>query len=259
MNQIMEYKNENTLSYTEYGKKNGYSVLVQHGLIASIRDHHLFKRLLEAGVHLICIARPGYGKSSPYRMSNMAEWGDIISMLVDKLNISQFDVLGMSSGAPYSYAIGKRLPKKVRNIFIFSGIPALYDEQILALWPYEVNKRATIAELEKLSRELFFSNMSAEDLLRDDIRDSMMNDCFGIAQDLKLRCVDWGFDLSEIKTPVYMQHSTEDHAVPFRTAEITAKMLPNCRFYIRKSDEHFSDELLDDFIKLKMMEHYKSN
>ena len=102
-------------------------------------------------------------------MSQVAEWGEIVSILVDKLNLSQFDVLGMSSGAPYSYAIGYKLPDKVRNIFIFSGIPALYDDKVLAVWPYPVNKEASITELEKLAKELFFTNLSPEGLLQNDI------------------------------------------------------------------------------------------
>jgi hypothetical protein len=35
---------------------------------------------------------------------------------VDELKISQFDVLGISSGAPYSYAIGYKLPVKAQDI-----------------------------------------------------------------------------------------------------------------------------------------------
>jgi len=258
MNHIVQYKNGNSLSYAEYGEKNGYPILIQHGLIASIRDYHLFDRLIASGTHLICIARPGYGESSPYRMNNLAEWGDIVSVLVDELKLSHFDILGMSSGAPYSYAIGYKLPDKVRNIFIFSGTPALYDDNVLAFWPYEVNKKASITELEKLAHELFFSNLTKEDLSRDDIKDSMMNNCFGIAQDLKIRCVDWGFNLSDIKEYVYMQHSRADNQVPFITAEMTSKLLPNCRFEVKEKDPHFSDEVLDNFIKTAMVENYES-
>ncbi len=249
MKQIIRYANGNSLSFADYGDKNGYPILVQHGLIASISDYDLFTRLLEAGTRLICIARPGYGDSSPYVMRNMAEWGDIVSVLVDELKLSQVDVLGMSSGAPYSYAIGYSLPDKVRNIFIFSGTPAMCDDRILAWWPYPVNKQASIGELESLAKDLFFSNLSAEDLLRDDIEDSMANDGFGIAQDFKLRCNDWGFSLSEVKALVYMQHSKEDNQVPFVTAEMTARLLPNCRFEVREKGEHFSKEILDDFIR----------
>jgi hypothetical protein len=154
----------------------------------------------------------------------------------------------MSSGAPYSYAIGYRLPDKARNIFIFSGIPALYDENILSHWPYEVTKNASMAEMEKLSYELFFSNLSRQALERSDIKDSMQHQCFGIAQDLKLRCIDWGFQLSEVRENVYMQHSRMDREVPFLTAEMTAKLLPNCQLEIREQGEHFTKESLDNFM-----------
>jgi len=257
MKQIALYKNGNSLSYTEYGDKNGYPILIQHGLIASINDYHLFERLIELGTHLISIARPGYGESSPYIMNNIAEWADIVSILIDELKLSHFDILGMSSGAPYSYSIGYKFPDKVRNIYIFSGIPALCDEKILSFWPYEVKKNAAIAEMEKLAYELFFSNLSKEDLTKNDIKDSMMNNCFGIAQDLKLRCMDWGFSLSNVTENVYMRHSKSDNAVPFITAEMTSKLLPNCKFEIRENDVHFSNEVLDDFIRTVMAKHYE--
>jgi pimeloyl-ACP methyl ester carboxylesterase len=257
MRRIIQYKNGNSLSYAEYGDKNGYPVLVQHGLIASIRDFHLFDSLIKSGIRLISIARPGYGESSPYRMTNIAEWGEIISILVDELELTHFDILGMSSGAPYSYSIGYKLPDKVRNIFIFSGIPALYDDSVLAVWPYEVNKNADIPSLEKLASDLFFSNLSPEALSQNDIIDSMRNNCFGIALDFKLRCNPWGFLLSDITENVTMQHSKTDHQVPFAAAEITSKLLPNCRFEIRESGDHFSFEILDHFIKSTMLPSFR--
>ena len=258
MKQIIQYKNGNSLSYAEYGDKKGYPVLVQHGLIASIRDYHLFDSLIKFGIRLISIARPGYGESSPYSMINIAEWGEIVSILVDELKLSHFDILGMSSGAPYSYSIGYKLPDKVRNIFIFSGIPALYDDSVLAVWPYEVNKNADIPLLEKLARDLFFSNLSQEALSQNDIKDSMRNHGFGIALDFKIRCNPWGFLLSDITENVYMQHCKLDNQVPFAAAEITSKLLPNCRFEIRESGDHFSTEILDNFIKSTMLQHYET-
>jgi len=254
MNQSIKYKGENTLSFSEYGDKNGYPILIQHGLIASINDYHLFDRLIKSGRRLVCMARPGYGESSPYPMANMAEWGEIVSILVDDLELAQFDVMGLSSGAPYSYAIGYTLPDHVRNIFIFSGTPALYDEQVLEFWPYPITRNASIAEMQKVAREVFLPNVTPEDLMRDDIRDSMKNDCFGIAQDLRIRCMDWGFTLSEIRAAVYMEHSRTDSEVPFVTAEMTARMIPNCRLEGREG-EHFSEEMVDRFIRNIVLSH----
>lgn len=243
------YKGENLLSYTEYGDKQGFPILINHGLIASITNSYLFDQLTQSGARIISIARPGYGESSPYVMRDLAEWGEMVSILVDALSLSQFDVLGMSSGAPYSYALGYRFPDQVRNIYIFSGIPALYDDEVLVHWPYEVKRNATIDELKRVAHELFFSNLSTEELETNEIKDSMRNDCFGIAQDLKLRCIDWGFDLSVIRQNVYMQHSRLDPGVPFITAFLTSKRLPNCKLEIKETDEHFSKDALDDFIK----------
>jgi len=256
MNQTVTYKNGNILSYAEYGERSGYPILIQHGLIASIQNPDLFDSLIQVGARLICIARPGYGESSPVPMNQMADWAEIVSVLIDQLGLSHFDVLGMSSGAPYSYALGCKFPEKARNIFIFSGIPALYDEEVLSFWPYPVSKNASMAEMEKLTFDLFFSNCSQEDLEKDDIQDSMMNHGFGIAQDLKIRTGDWGFKLADVNTKVWMRHSKTDHSVPFITAELTSKLLPNCMLDVRENDDHFSKELLDDFIRTVMFGHY---
>jgi len=256
MKQNVEYQSGNVLSYAEYGNPDGFPIFIQHGMVASITDYHLFDSLIDLGARLICVARPGYGESSPYRMKNMAEYGDIVAALVEKLAIPQFDVLGMSSGAPYSYALGYKLAQKVRNIFIFSGTPALYDPGVVALWPFEIKPEATLGELEKVAREVFFANLSKEDLLRDDIIDSMQHDCFGVAQDLKLRCNDWGFTLAEVPGKAYMQHCKDDNNVPFSTAEITAGLLPNCQLNVVEKGGHFSPKALNDFIRNLMAKHY---
>jgi len=249
MKRSIRYKKEYAISYVQYGNTNGFPILIDHGLIASIDDYDLFDGLIRLGAHVICVARPGYGESSPYEMHSFGEWADIVSVLIAELDLSQFDILGMSSGAPYSYAIGHRFQEKVRNLYIFSGIPALYDKEILSRWPYEMKANASLAELEAVAHNLFFSQLSQEDLGKNAIRDSMMNNCFGVAQDFKLRCTDWGFRLQDICRNVYMQHSKADEAVPYITAYLTSKLLPNCRLETREQGEHFSPEILDEFIE----------
>ena len=82
MIKIIPYKNKYSLSYAEYGNPNGYPILIQHGLIASIKGAAVFDRLIQCGARLICTARPGYGESSPYEMKNIGEWGDVVSVLI---------------------------------------------------------------------------------------------------------------------------------------------------------------------------------
>ena len=256
MEQLIDLKDGDKLAYTDTGDRDGFPVLIQHGLIASISDVQLFTKLIENQVRLISIARPGYGRSSPILMNNIGEWGEIVEVLVNHLNLDLFDIFGISSGAPYSYAIGHHFPKRARNIFILSGIPALFEQHILSLWPFPVDKDASLEALKKLAFDLFFSNLTDEDRANQDIKDSMMNQCFGIAQDLKLRCLDWGFKLSDIFQGVHIRHSRSDESVPYSTAKMTAAMFPNCIFESRQNDPHFSQEVLDDFILTVMNPYY---
>ncbi len=254
MKHIFSYGQGQCLSFNDFGNLHGHPILIQHGLIASITDEALFEPLIAAGARLIAIARPGYGDSSPYVLRNMAEWGAIVGGLVDHLKLARCDVLGMSSGAPYSYAIGYALPDRVRRLYIFSGIPALYDPPIAACWPHPLNQAASLPDLQKLAHDLFFANRSAEDVQRDDLRDSLRNEGFGLAQDFKLRGNDWGFTLADVQTPVVMEHSRDDESVPFAAAELTAQRLPRCRFDIREQGGHFSPELLADFLAMLVTE-----
>ena len=123
------FNGENVLAYNDFGNNNGFPILVQHGTIASIKYTSFFNNLGKiAGI--ICIARPGYGESSPYVLKNLLEYGEIIVKLVKELGINKFDILALSAGALYRYAIAKACSDKTRNIYVYSGTPALYDSEV---------------------------------------------------------------------------------------------------------------------------------
>ena len=107
--------------------------------------------------------------------------------------------------------------------------------------------------MQKLAHDLFFSHFTDEDLQKSDIRDSMMHHGFGVAQDLRLRFIDWGFSLSAIKAKVFMQHSKCDESIPYQTAVRTSELLPNCQLELKEAGPHFSAEALDNFIEKTML------
>ncbi len=45
-----------------------------------------------------------------------------------------------------------------------------------------------------------------------------------------------------------MQHSRRDAGIPLVTAELTARLLPNCILDVKDTDVHFSEAALDEFI-----------
>jgi len=234
------------IAANDFGEVDGFPIVVNHGMIASIMDEYLFDSLVKNGYRVISFARPGYGFSTAFEMENIKEWGKIVEEILEKTNVSKIDILGMSSGAPYSYAIASVIPNKVRNIYIFSGTPALYNKNVLKLWPYPLNGNVSVTELQGIAKELFFTN--GIDQSDKGSIDSAKNECYGIALDLKIRCNDWGFDLREIENKVYMEHGLEDSSIPYSTAEITAGLLGNCVLHERKAGDHFSKELLEEFI-----------
>lgn len=242
------FNGENVLVYNDFGKENGFPILVQHGTMASIKDIGFFTDLGEVA-RVICIARPGYGESSPYILKNILEYGEIIRRLVEELDIDKFDVLCPSAGAIYGYAVAKACSDRIRNIFVYSGTPALYDDEVRKNWPYPIAGEMTVEESQKIAFEVFFSNFSEKDRESDVIKDSMANNCFGEGQNLRLRFRDWGFALPEIKAKVYMQHSKKDGVLPYVMAERTAELLSDCEFELLENGDHFTNEGFESFIK----------
>ena len=198
---------------------------------------------------IICVARPGYGESTPYVLKNLLEYGEIISKLIIDLGIEKFDVFGSSAGSLYCYAIAKACSKKTRNVYIYSGTPALYDTEVQKNWHYPISKDLTVEESQKLAFEVFFSHFSEEEKKQNYVKDSIVNNCFGEGQNLRLRFKDWGFNLSEIKSKVYIQHSKKDSALPYTMAVRTAKLLHNCELDLLEEGGHFTDEGYVSFIK----------
>jgi hypothetical protein len=75
----------------------------------------------------------------------------------------------------------------------------------------------------------------------------MAHNCFGEAQNIRIRFNDWGFKLSEIDHKVFMQHSKKDG--PYRMAIRTAELLPNCELELLEEGEHFTKEGYESFME----------
>src|SRR5215217_6342036 len=65
----------------------------------------------EVGVRLLCVNRPGYGASGPARSSHGSVADDAAEVL-DRLDIAEVAVLGMSVGGAYAAAFAARHPER---------------------------------------------------------------------------------------------------------------------------------------------------
>ena len=242
------FDGENVLAYNDFGNENGFPIIVQHGTMASIGDVDSFADLAKVA-RVIFIARPGYGESSPYILKNLLEYGEIVAKLLEDLDLKEFDVIGSSAGAIYCYAIAKVCSDKIRNIYVYSGTPALYDSEVQRSWPFPISGEITVEDSQKIAFEVFFSHFSEEEKKQNCVKDSMANNCFGEGQNLRIRFKDWGFTLPEIKAKVYMQHSKKDDVLPYIMAERTAKLLCDCELELLENGSHFTMKGYESFIQ----------
>ncbi len=257
----ISYDNGLELAFTDYGDKGGYPVLSHHGLVGGIKQPSLEKDLAGTGVRIINIARPGYGESSVNEMKSYADWAEIIGTLIKELGITKFDLLGMSAGTPYCYALGALMPENVKRIFIYSGLPGLCEPDVLNSYPnlenvkkeYSFYRKSSLKDIANSLYEMYLKPLPKEVLELDDFQDSMANNCLGMAQEAKLQSIDWGFSLKDVVRPVYMQHSKADEEAPFAAALKTSQLLPDCKLTTLENAPHFSEETLVEFFK-KMMQ-----
>ena len=237
------------LSDSILGNSRNPVLLVQHGMIASIKDAELFRNMVDRNICVVSIARPGYGDSSCYELKDISEYGDIAAELLDYLGISDFSVLGTSSGAPYALSVSHRLPERTKSAFIFSGTPLLTNPHVAALWPYPLEQGKSVAHFQKVASEIFGWMSDPSRAGRNDVIDSRKNDFYGPTLDLKISAEDWGFSLAEIHGKVLYEHSLDDEQVPFRTASLTASLIPGSEFIKRDGGGHFSEDTLSRFLR----------
>jgi pimeloyl-ACP methyl ester carboxylesterase len=75
-----------------------------------------------AGVRLVCVNRPGYGRSS-VAPSTHASVADDAASVLDLLGVGEVAVLGMSVGGAYAAAFAARHADRVRGLGVVATLP----------------------------------------------------------------------------------------------------------------------------------------
>ncbi len=75
-----------------------------------------------AGVRLLCVNRPGYGRSTRHATSHASVADDAVAVL-DALGIDQVSALGMSVGGAYAVTTAGRHPDRVTALGVVATLP----------------------------------------------------------------------------------------------------------------------------------------
>jgi pimeloyl-ACP methyl ester carboxylesterase len=249
------------LGIAELGDPSGWPVLFFHGtpgsrLVLSARD-----ALAQIpGVRLILSERPGYGLSTPQPGRTLLAWADDVAALADQLHLDAFVVSGISGGGPHALACAYRLPHRVRGAIVLaspapagaSGItrgmsmgnriglalgrwaPGLVERMVASFAASFASdpQRFLDGVAQQMSEpdRVLMQQPDVRDAIERDVREAYRQGSRAQAQDgaLGLTGRSWGFDLEQVRVPVYLWHGEADRLVSRAMAEYLEATLPNC-------------------------------
>jgi pimeloyl-ACP methyl ester carboxylesterase len=187
-----------------------------------------------------------------------------VRSIADNLGIKKFSILGASGGGPYALSCAYAVPERLNSVAIISGMgPYTYKESIkgkamlipkqpglvrrliaLGLKPGATNSPDKLKE--KIKKALptadidYLSEPNKMEYLIDIFKECFKQGLKGYLYEAKLYRRNWGFNLSEIKTRVYLWHGTSDNNVSIELAKRIASEIPNCKSTFIDNEGHFS-------------------
>lgn len=263
LNRKIELAAGHTLGYTECGEPDGSPVFCFDGWPSSrLSVWQYDEQMIEAGIRLIGVDRPGLGLSSYNSSFTMLDWPDQIEQLANSLNIERFAVLGISAGTPYAlscaYKMGKRIsgcallsaisPSSLSSLlFKISAFPFIFKPYITYLLSSLKREEAQLRERLKLARtgpekarpDLtdVYKRMRTIAHVKEALRPGME----GALYEIKLIGKNWGFPLEDIKLEnIHLWHGERDRETSAVKAQKMARAIPHCRAKLFPAESHSS-------------------
>ncbi|GAQ83840.1 hypothetical protein KFL_001640150 [Klebsormidium nitens] len=122
MCQVQRLDGGTLISYSEVGDSQGTPVVMFTGMGGN-RLYGLFleEALWKLHLRLICVDRPGRGKTTPVAPKdlNVLDFADCVLELLDLLGIDKFGVMGHSCGCLFAAGLAVRAPERVRGRMVF--------------------------------------------------------------------------------------------------------------------------------------------
>jgi len=257
------------IGYAEYGVPDGQACFYFHGHPGSrLEARFAESAAAAAGVRLVALDRPGYGRSDFVEGRSILDWPDDVARVADAKGIARFLVVGGSGGGPYALACAYKMPERVVRAGVISGVGPHNVKGIAkgmrwqnrvgfrwgARWP--ALARMLMRSMERCIRErpertvdALVNAMSPADaavargprvreLLGDIVAEAFRQGSAGAAWDVVLLGRPWGFSLREIRPTVYLWQGEADVLVPPGMGRYQAEQIPDCRAWFLPGEGH---------------------
>lgn len=106
-----------TVGFADYGTPDQIAVLWCHGGPGNrFEPSFIAEAATRAGMRLIGIDRPGYGRSTPQPGRTIAGWVPDAIAVADHLGIDRFAVVGVSTGGAYALALASHTSRVIAAV-----------------------------------------------------------------------------------------------------------------------------------------------
>ena len=259
-----------TVGYTDFGRAGQTPVLWCHGGPGSrLEALSLAPAASDAGLRIIGIDRPGYGKASLKPGRSIADWVPDGLAVADHLGIQRFIAVGVSTGGAYSLALAANAPARAIGVVACCALTDMRWAEGKAMMMHSgtgdvwnaPDRNAAIALITETfgadGSKMFTSAAGPSTLPPADL--ALMADpefmagmltafpemfANGVQAYVDDRLADgpgWGsFDVGRIRCPVTVLHGERDSVVPVAHARHTAEIVPGAKLRVVPELGHFS-------------------
>lgn len=207
------------------------------------------------GIRLLSYGRPSYGGSSPHPGRNVASAAADVAQIVDALGVARFSVMGASGGGPHALACAALLPDRVMGVVCLASLaPFTETFDWYAGMVSDGGLRAAAAGREARERyaasdEFDESSFTPADWaalkgawvsLGADAGQADAAGPDGLIDDDLAFVAPWGFEVTQIDTPVLLVQGGQDRVVPTTHADWLTRNCQSSELWLRPRDGHIS-------------------
>jgi pimeloyl-ACP methyl ester carboxylesterase len=221
-----------SVTFSAAGPQAGFPVVYCHGAIGSPRwrTPELDALIERLGIRYFLVNRPGFGGSDPHPGRTVADFARDLGDLMDTLGYRRFSVVGVSAGAPYALACGWALPERISALAAVSPLGPSHGLGASSSLRYRLPLAPFVSEglgpvLAGLClRALGLGGQTAPKVMIDDYLVCRRH---------------WGFDPTEVRSPVTLWHGRGDRLVPLAHSLSLAAAIPACMTRVDPTGGHF--------------------
>jgi pimeloyl-ACP methyl ester carboxylesterase len=261
------------LACLEVGNPRGPLVIHNHGGPSSRLEARLFANAASKNrLRLLCVDRPGVGRSSPQKARSYSGWAEDLTAIADALGCREFGVTGWSEGGPWALAAAAYIdPARLRHVSSIAGgsygtfgdnwaadrlskADALGGFLALHFEPGFRLMYAAIGVTAEHFRATYFKELQKavndydrQVLLRPGFERAFCDtsaECFaqgseGLVEDSELLYRRWAFDVGAIERRVHMWQGMDDRLVAPFINKTVAERMPGAVWHPVEGAGHF--------------------